>query len=75
MQLVGAREAISYSPKEVANMCGVKVGTVYAWISRKELRSYKIGPSRLVPADALAQMYSARKNGEFIDYTYAGKGR
>jgi excisionase family DNA binding protein len=61
----------AYTPNEIAQMVGVKPSTVYAWLSRKELRSYKHGRSRYITREHLQEFYQRRSTGEYIDLTYA----
>ena len=61
----------AYTPNEIAQMVGVKPSTVYAWLSRKELRSYKHGRSRYITREHLQEFYQRRSSGEYIDLTYA----
>jgi len=61
----------SYTPAQVGIICGVKPSTVYAWLSRKELRGQKVGHRRYVTPQQLREFQEQRKNGDYIDYTYA----
>jgi excisionase family DNA binding protein len=61
----------SYTPKELAQMVGVKPSTVYAWLSRKEIRGYKYGRNRYIDREHLREFYERRSTGEVIDLTYA----
>ena len=63
----------SYTPNEIAEMLGVKPATVYAWLSRKELRATKIGHRRYISKQQLKEFYEQRRTGEYTDYTYAPK--
>lgn len=60
----------TYSPAEVSKMLGVKPATVYAWMSRKELKANKIGRNRAISHRQLKEFHEQRKNGEFIDRSY-----
>jgi excisionase family DNA binding protein len=62
---------LPYTPIELAQLVGVKPSTVYAWISRKELKSYKHGRSRYITREHLQEFYEKRSTGEYIDLTYA----
>ena len=64
-------QQISYTPVEVARMLGVKPSTVYAWLSRKEMRSNKVGRNRFITPQQIKDFYEQRKTGEYIDMTYA----
>lgn len=59
------------TPTEVSTLLGVKTSTVYAWISRKELRSLKIDNRRFIPLASIHELYASRQSGEFVDHTYA----
>jgi excisionase family DNA binding protein len=55
----------------VGIICGVKTGTVHAWISRKEIRAIKVGHLRYITEQAIKDMYLQRRTGEYVDHTYA----
>jgi excisionase family DNA binding protein len=59
------------TPIEVSTLLGVKTATVYAWISRKEIRSVKIDGRRFVPMLGIHEMFARRRTGEYVDQTYA----
>jgi excisionase family DNA binding protein len=61
----------TFTVSEVAKMLGVKPSTVRAWISRKELRAYKIGHRRYISQQQIADFYYHRKTGDYVDMTYA----
>lgn len=63
----------SYTPNEIAEMLGVKPATVYAWLSRKELRATKVGHRRYISKQQLKEFYEQRRTGEYIDTSYAPK--
>jgi excisionase family DNA binding protein len=52
-------------------MLGVKPATVYAWLSRKEMRSNKVGRNRFITPQQIKDFYEQRRTGEYIDMTYA----
>jgi len=60
----------TFTPAEVSKMLGVKPATVYAWMSRKELKANKIGRNRAISHKQLKEFHEQRKNGEFIDRSY-----
>ena len=66
-------EPDTYTPAQVAEMCGVKTTTVHAWISRGEIRSLKVGHKRYISAQAIRDLYQFRRTKEYVDYTYAPK--
>ena len=59
------------TPQQVADICGVSVSTVYAWISRREIASSKFGNSRFISYQQIQDMYLKRRTGEFVDRRYA----
>ena len=61
----------AFTPGEVAQMLGVKPSTVYAWLSRKELRGNKVGRRRYITQQQLKEFSDFRATGEYIDCTYA----
>lgn len=61
----------SLTPGQVAQMLGVKPSTVRAWISRKELRAYKMGNRRFITRQQIADFYYQRKSQDYVDMTYA----
>ena len=60
-----------FTPSEVAQICGVKVGTVHAWISRREIGSVKFGRRRFITLLQIQELYKNRQTSDFIDRTYA----
>jgi excisionase family DNA binding protein len=62
---------LGLSPEQVAIKFGVKRATVYAWISRGELRANKTGSRRYVTEAQLAAFAAQRSGNEYIDMTYA----
>ena len=65
--------AIAHTPKQLAEMLGLKPSTIYAWLSRGELRGNKVGHRRFITSTQLREFFEFRKTGEYIDYTYAPK--
>lgn len=61
----------SYTPAQVAQKLGVVPATVYAWISRGEMRANKVGHKRLITEQQISEFYRQRKTGEYVDHTYA----
>lgn len=59
------------TPEQVATKLGVKRATVYAWISRGELRANKVGTRRYVTQAQMDAFALQRTSGEVIDMTYA----
>ena len=63
----------SYTPTELALVLGVKPSTIYAWLSRGELRGNKVGARRFITQQQVKEFYEYRSTGEYTDYTYAPK--
>jgi len=59
-----------YTPNEVAEILGVKVGTVYAMLSRGEIQAYHLGRRRVFTEAQVKQCLARRATVE-IDMTYA----
>ena len=60
----------SYSPKQVADLLGYKVATVYALLSRRELEARTSGRSRIISQEQLNDFLHRRNKSEaIIDYT------
>jgi excisionase family DNA binding protein len=59
------------TPAQLARKLGVKRSTVYAWISRGEMRANKVGSSRFITQQQLDDFYLQRSTGEYVDMTYA----
>lgn len=63
----------TYTPNELAKKLGVKPTTVYAWLSRGELRANKVGNRRFVTEQQLKEFGDKRRGESIIDYTYANR--
>jgi excisionase family DNA binding protein len=61
----------SYTPGEVAAMFGVKTKTVYAWLSRGEMRGNKNGYFRFITIPQIQEFIRNRKDPDKVDMTYA----
>ena len=59
-----------YTPSEAALRLGLKVGSIYALISRGELLAYHQGRRRLIPGVELQRLILKRSVVE-VDMTYA----
>jgi excisionase family DNA binding protein len=64
-----SRNNATFTPSEVANALGVKVSTVYAWISRKELLANRRGRNREISDIQLASFLTTRRFNVVIDLT------
>lgn len=59
-----------YTPTQVANLLGYKVASIYALISRHELKAFKSGRNRYITQDQMNDFISGRKeSAQIIDYT------
>lgn len=59
-----------YTPQEVAEQLGVKVGTIYAMLSRGEIQAYHLGRRRVFTESQVNQ-YIASKPSVEVDMTYS----
>jgi excisionase family DNA binding protein len=57
--------------KQVAKMLGVKPSTVRAWISRREIRAYKVDNRRYITTQQINDFYASRGKDGYVDMTYA----
>jgi len=64
-----SRNNATFTPSEVANALGVKVSTVYPWISRKELLANRRGRNREISDIQLASFLTTRRFNVVIDLT------
>ena len=60
----------TYTPLEVSKLMGVKPATVYAWMSRQELKANKVGRNRAISQRQLREFHEQRDNRDFIDRSY-----
>jgi excisionase family DNA binding protein len=60
----------SFTSSEVAKMLRVKPATVYAWISRRELKANKVGRNQAMSPKQLKDFHELRNNGDYMDHTY-----
>ncbi|CAN2228938.1 SinI-like, DNA-binding domain [Candidatus Nanopelagicaceae bacterium] len=63
--------APGFTSAEVATMLGVKPSTVRSWISRRELRAYKVDNRRYISSQQIAEFHLNRGNSDYVDMTYA----
>ena len=60
----------SYSPKQVADLLGYKVATIYALLSRREMEAQTIGRRRVISQEQVNNFLHRRyKSDAIIDYT------
>lgn len=59
------------TPKQVAKQLGVTESTIYSWISRGYMRANKVGRKRFISQRQIADFFSQRQTGEYVDMTYA----
>jgi excisionase family DNA binding protein len=60
-----------FTSKEVAAMLGVKPSTVRSWISRREMRAFKVDNRRYISPQQIQEFHSNRGKTEYVDMTYA----
>jgi excisionase family DNA binding protein len=59
-----------FTPSQVAELLGVKVGTIYAMLSRGEIQAYHVGRRRVFTESQVRQFKANRRTVE-VDMTYA----
>ena len=59
-----------YTPSEVAERLGIKVGTIYAMLSRGEIQAYHVGRRRVF-TEAQINQYRACRGTVEVDMTYS----
>jgi excisionase family DNA binding protein len=59
------------TPEQVAERLGVKTSTVYAWISRGEMQSFKFDRRRYISEEQIHNFQQRRSGSDFVDYRYA----
>jgi excisionase family DNA binding protein len=64
-------QEVSFTPEEVARKLGVKRSTVYAWLSRGEMRANKVGVKRYITQNQINDFFARRATGDYVDMTYA----
>jgi excisionase family DNA binding protein len=62
---------ITYSPNEVAKILGLKVSSVFALLSRGELKAYHVGRRRVITEQQLKTFQDSRMRNVEVDMTYA----
>jgi len=68
---VFSSQEASFTPEEVGRKLGVKRSTVYAWLSRGEMRANKVGANRYITQNQINEFFSKRATGDYVDMTYA----
>lgn len=59
-----------YTPRQVADLLGYKVSSIYALLSRRELQASKVGRNRVISKGQLNDFLNRRSRSEvIIDYT------
>ncbi len=61
----------TYTTTEVAEILGLKVSSVFALLSRGELKAYHVGRRRVITEQQLNAFQDSRKRNVEIDMTYA----
>ncbi len=59
-----------FTPSQVAEILGVKVGTIYAMLSRGEIKAYHVGRRRVFTESQVKQFKANRGTVE-VDMSYA----
>ena len=59
-----------FTPSQVAEVLGVKVGTIYAMLSKGEIQAYHVGRRRVFTESQVNQ-YKAHRSTVEVDMTYA----
>lgn len=60
-----------FTSVEVATMLGVKPSTVRSWISRRELRAFKVDNRRYISSQQIQEFHLNRGKTDYVDMTYA----
>jgi len=60
-----------FTSQEVATMLGVKPSTVRSWISRRELRAFKVDNRRYISSQQIQEFHLTRGKTVYVDMTYA----
>jgi len=71
MQMNENGSVLTYTPTEVAEMFGIRTGTIYAELSRGRLRAYHYQRRRLITQDQLEEYKKVRQSTVVVDMTYA----
>jgi len=61
----------TYTTTEVAEILGLKVSSVFALLSRGDLKAYHVGRRRVITEQQLRTFQELRKRRVEIDMTYA----
>ena len=65
-----SQRVVNYSPKQVADLLGYKVATIYALLSRREMEARTVGRNRVISQEQLNDFLHRRnKSDAIIDYT------
>jgi excisionase family DNA binding protein len=63
----------TYTPQQVADLLGFKVASIYALLSRHELKALKSGRRRVITLEQLnAYLQNRRHTDHVINYTKPG---
>jgi len=61
----------TYTTTEVAEILGIKVSSVFALLSRGELKAYHVGRRRVITEQQLKTFQELRKRRIEVDMSYA----
>jgi excisionase family DNA binding protein len=60
----------NYTPRELSELLGYQIDSIYALISRKEIQSTKVGRNRFISQNQVNEFLLRRKTyDQVIDYT------
>jgi excisionase family DNA binding protein len=60
-----------FTPAQIAEILGLKVSSVFALLSRGELKAYHVGRRRVITEQQLKTFQDSRKRNVEVDMTYA----
>jgi hypothetical protein len=61
----------TFTPVQVAEILGLKVSTIFALLSKGELKAYHKGRRRVITEEQLRTFQESRKRRVEVDMTYA----
>ena len=59
------------TPEQAAERLGVKLATIYAYLSRGEMQAFKVGRRRFISEEQMHNFQQRRGHGDYVDYRYA----
>ena len=61
----------TFTPAQIAEILGLKVSSVFALLSKGELKAYHVGRRRVITEEQLRTFQESRKRRVEVDMTYA----